>query len=73
MSRAPGLRLHPRTMPVQSAGADLHGCLLEFQQAHELTDAEMLGLVVEHTGRIARWMLREERHPGEPDHKADEE
>ena len=71
--RPPGLRLHSRTMPVQRAQSAIHMRLLELQVEHDLTDVEMLQIVMFHAGRIAVWMLREERYPGDPDHKADEE
>lgn len=70
--RPPGLRLHKRTMKVQSASAELHGYLLTFQQGQELTDVEMLGILIEHQQRITTWMLRAERHPDDPARKADE-
>jgi len=71
--RAPGLRLHPRTMTVQSASAQMHGDLLGFQQEHDLTDAEMMIILAENVQRWAKFQLRAERHPDDPGRKADEE
>ena len=69
---APGLRLHPRTLPVQSAGADLSLLLIDWQDTRDLTDTETLGLLAEQVQRIHKRLLRAERHPGDPDRKADE-
>ena len=70
--RAPGLRLHPRTMAVQSASAQIHGDLLEVQQERGLTDAEMMTILAENVQRWAKFQLRAERHPDDPERKADE-
>lgn len=69
---APGLRLHPRAIPVQAAGADLTMALIDFQGSHELTDVEMLRALLEQVQHISTRMLRAERHPDNPDQKADE-
>lgn len=37
-----------------------------------LTDAEMAGILIYLTERFNTFILREERHPGNPDKKADE-
>lgn len=37
-----------------------------------LTDVEILGVLADFQGRLAKYMLRAERHPDEPDRKADE-
>lgn len=72
-TRSPGLRLHPRTMPASRAGAEFHDWLWRFQDAKQLTDVEMLQILQESQSRIMIHLLRAERHPGEPDRKADEE
>jgi hypothetical protein len=71
--RAPGLRLHPRTMPVQKAEAKLEQLLLEFQDEYDLTDIEMLRILIGRQMTITKYMLRAERHPEDPERKADEE
>lgn len=69
---APGLRLHPRTLPVQGAEARIKLALLELQQEHDLTDVEMLQILHLAQLSILKYMLRAERHPDDPDRKADE-
>lgn len=67
-----GLRLHERTLKVQGATATVQLVLIDLQGELELTDVEMLQAVLDHARSISVRLLREERHPGEPDHKADE-
>lgn len=66
------MKLHERTIPVQAATAQLKLTLLGFQDEHDLTDVEMLGALQEIEGNITRRLLRAERHPNDPDRKADE-
>jgi len=67
------VKLHKRTLPVNRSGAKLTDMLWKFQDDHELTYVEMLRLLIEHQQRITKYMLRDERHPEDPNHKADEE
>ena len=71
--RAPGLRLHSRTMQVQGAEAHIKLRLIELQQEYDLTDIEMLQILHLAQLSVLKWMLRAERHPDDPDRKADEE
>lgn len=72
VSGPPGLRLHPRTMPVNQAGAEFHDWLWRFQEAKQLTDIELMQILADAQQRRLKYMLRAERHPGNPDKKADE-
>jgi hypothetical protein len=67
------VKLHARTMHVQRARADLQLMLIKFQDERDLTDVEMLGILAHWQERIITTMLRAERHPDDPDRKADEE
>jgi hypothetical protein len=60
-------------MPVQAASAKLRGQLIAFQNDHDLTDVEMLRILLDEMQSISKYMLRAERHPDDPDAKADEE
>lgn len=66
------MRLHSRTLPVQKAGNQIKMSLIEMQQEHDLTNVEMLRVLIEAQQEITKYMLRDERHPGDPEHKADE-
>lgn len=70
---APGLRLHPRTMPVREAEAAISFAITTLQRDWDLTDIEMLRALLEAQQGITKHMLRAERHPDDPERKADEE
>jgi hypothetical protein len=70
---APGLRVNPRTMPVQEATVEFEMLLLQFERARDLTEVEMLQILAGAQQRILKYMLRAERHPDDPDRKGDEE
>lgn len=67
------MKLHPRTMPVRMATLELKTQLDNYQQQHDLTDVEMHRALLEYMTDVSKGWLREERHPGETDRKADEE
>lgn len=71
-ARRPGLRLHPRTMPVRKAGAVFTDWLINFQEERDLTDIEMMQILTEAQQMVLKYALRAERHPDDPDRKADE-
>lgn len=66
------MRLHPRTQPVAQAEAAIKTELWRLQDEHGLTYVEMLRVLIAHQQDISKYLLREERHPGQPDHKGDE-
>ena len=69
----PGLRLHPRTMPVQRAHAELGTMISEWWgRQDDLTPAELVGILLQETAAVHKYVLRAERHPDDPDRKADE-
>jgi hypothetical protein len=71
--RAPGLRLHRRTMPVQRASAAIKSALIALQSEWDLTDVEMVAVLLDAAQSVHKYALRRERHPDDPDRKADEE
>jgi hypothetical protein len=71
--RRPGLRMHPRTRPVGIAEAAIRMRLWEMQEEYDLTDVEMMRVLIGAQQGISKYMLRAERHPGDPERKADEE
>ena len=66
------MKLHPRTLPVQGAEASIGLALIDMQREHDLTDVEMLRALLSCIQHISTHLLRAERHPGDPDRKADE-
>lgn len=66
------MRLHPRTMHVGRARGQIRSALFDLQGELDLTDAEMIGILLACAQDTAKYVLRDERHPGNPGHKADE-
>lgn len=66
------MRLHERTMKVNRARAELHNYILDFSEQHDLTDAETSGILIYLASRFNLFILRQERHPEDPEKKADE-
>jgi hypothetical protein len=64
--------LHPRTLPVQGAGAAIRTELDRLQREHDLTDVEMHRILLHYMDGVAKGWLQAERHPDDPDRKADE-
>lgn len=72
--RPPGLRIHPRTLMVQLAEAEFDAVVLRFLDSHdELTDVELTGIMLRAVRYPLKQLLRTERHPDDPERKADEE
>jgi hypothetical protein len=66
------VRLHPRTLPVQAAEADLRQYVASWVERHDLTWTEAVRGLLAVTERLTTHQLREERHPADPDRGADE-
>lgn len=62
------MKLHPREENVRRAHLKLMECLMELKK--DLTDGEFLRVVTDELTSewhlTAKYMIREERHPGEP-------
>ena len=63
----------PRHDAVTVAQADIIMRLSALQREHGLTSTEMLQAVTSWQGTALKYMLRAERHPGDPDKAGDEE
>ena len=46
--------------------------LLDLEQEHELTYGEVFSLLGHAIGNLAKYQIRSERHPDDPDKKGDE-
>jgi hypothetical protein len=71
--RPPGLRLHKRTMKVQSAEAEFRTMVLAFEHDKGLTITEMAQILTTCLQRQLTALMRCERHPDDPTRKADEQ
>ena len=67
------MRLHSRTMLVKSAEVELSQFLLQWAERNGLTWCEMARALTEQIQMCLKYMLRAERHPEDPNKKADEE
>jgi hypothetical protein len=59
-------------MQVHAAEAELSMTLAAFQCEHDLTDVEMAKALAGQLDGVLKYVLRRERHPDDPDRKADE-
>ncbi len=66
------MRMSERAERVRIAQAELAVFLDRFQREHGLTTIEMLQAVTGWQATALKFMLRHERHPGDPDAGADE-
>lgn len=66
------MKVHPRMFAVQKAQADMDLLLLDFRSKHDLTDIEFLQCLNYIGQSTLKYMLRTERHPNNPDKRADE-
>lgn len=67
-----GMRIHPRLYVVQQASNELAAKLNELEQTHSLTYGEMFSMLAERMANLAKYLIREERHPENPDKRGDE-
>jgi hypothetical protein len=71
-SRESGLLFHPRFTQVARARCDLDFAICNAQETHELTPAELVSILASLTSEYAKYVLRKERYPLNPDKKSDE-
>lgn len=66
------VKIHPRMLPVSAATAELKTAVLDHAEKHDLTDVEMLRALQDCELMFTTRLLRTERHPDDPERKADE-
>ena len=66
------MKLHPRTVVLQRARHAFETFLLELETEHELTYGELFSLLGNAVANLAKYQIRAERHPDDPDKKGDE-
>jgi len=65
-------RLHPRTQVVRVAETAFGTALLKLVEKHDLTEIEVMRMLLSEAQRWSVYILRRERHPRNPNKKADE-
>ncbi len=66
------MKLHERHAVTSAASVDLNGLTLDWLQRHDLTWAEAVRILANRLSQLSVYPVRCERHPGDPDKKADE-
>jgi hypothetical protein len=66
------MRLHPRHEITERAKIDLGGQISDWLGRHDLTWAEAIRILAYELASLTKYLIREERHPDDPDKKADE-
>lgn len=67
-----GIEIHPRTMKVGEAKAEIGLMIARFLEKKDLTFAEINGILLEIAQGYNKLAIRHERHPGDPEKKGDE-
>ena len=67
------MRLHARTQPVAILRAELGSMIWRWVEGKDITLIELAQALNEIQAGVLKHGLREERHPGDPERKADEE
>jgi len=66
------MHLHERTLKVQKAQAEIKYMLIIEIQRHGLTDGEVVMMLGDFLQSTAKYMIRAERHPEDPEKRGDE-
>lgn len=66
------MKLHPRYAIAKQAELQIGAAISAAINEHDITYAELLIILASEQRKWATYLLREERHPGQPDRKADE-
>jgi hypothetical protein len=66
------LKLHPRSSVVQKARLEFDQFLFDLEQKHQLTYGELFSMLGNSIANLAKYQIRSERHPNDPDKRGDE-
>jgi len=66
------MKLHSRAPIVTKARLEFDKFLLDLEQKHDLTFGELFTLLGSAITNLAKYQIRSERHPNDPDKKGDE-
>ena len=61
------MKLHRRELIVQDAESEFSGFYIDWLKKHELTYAEILSIFSSRLASMAKYAIRSERHPDDPD------
>lgn len=66
------MKRHIRFNTVQEASRKISQEIADIKNDYELTDWEIIGILLEEAQQVKKYALRFERHPDDSDKKADE-
>lgn len=66
------MKLHPRSNIVQEARLEFDSFVLDLMKRYELTYGELFSMLGAKITDLAKYQVRSERHPDDPDKKGDE-
>jgi hypothetical protein len=66
------VRLHERVAVTQPAEVDLSSRIIDWLDLHDLTYAEAIRILAYELAKLTKYPVRQERHPDDPEKKADE-
>ena len=66
------MKIHERTLVVQKARHTFETFMLELEQEYGLSYGELFSLHGNAIANLAKYQIRGERHPDDPDKKGDE-
>ena len=66
------IKLHKRSQIVTKARSDFDMFLLDLEKKYELTFGELFSILGNSIANLAKYQIRGERHPDDPDKKGDE-
>lgn len=66
------IKLYPKTQEVNSAKLELGSFIHELESKYKLTYGEIIKILGSAIAREAKYLIRVERHPNDPDKKGDE-
>jgi len=66
------IKIHKRSQIVTTARIAFDTFLLELEQKYELTFGELFSILGNAIANLAKYQIRGERHPDDPDKKGDE-
>lgn len=67
------MKLHRRTLLVSAAESELNRAISDLALKHQISSVELLQILSARAQAELKFMLRAERHPKNPNKKADEE
>ncbi len=66
------MKIHPRAHVVAEARSAFARFMLDLEKKHDLTYGELFSLYGAAIENLAKYQIRSERHPEDPDKKGDE-